>query len=335
MLRENESLLKANESLNHEKEKLLKNKDLADNQIAGLSKSVEAVQKDLKDRENQVFLSDCYASFTCYISAHVMTKENINVVYVCVYVYFHACVYVCIYLFFWFFYFQIQVLKQSWERQRKELNDCRSEITSLKMHIEGSRSGKNLVASDVDAVQSQFLEKYKEEIKSLQLEIERLKEKITSASQSTDTIYSEKVSLQTEELVGEIDENKAIISHPVDMSKVSGNDDVQPLATDNTDKHEEVSQDLLKSQSNENGSCQNSERVYKQNGELTTEDSRLHLKLDSLSGEAASENTASSYSCYRTYLFPLPGFLFYFGWIGTSHYMCTLQLSDNLYGAIS
>lgn len=57
MLRENESLLKANENLNHEKECLLKNKDLADGQIKALTKSSEALQKDLKDRENLVNLS--------------------------------------------------------------------------------------------------------------------------------------------------------------------------------------------------------------------------------------------------------------------------------------
>ena len=56
MLRENESLLKANEKLNHEKEFLLKNKDLADGQIMALTKSSEALQKDLKDKENMVIL---------------------------------------------------------------------------------------------------------------------------------------------------------------------------------------------------------------------------------------------------------------------------------------
>lgn len=57
MLRENESLQKANEKLNHEKEYLLKNKDLADGQIMALTKSSEALQKDLKDKDNLVNLS--------------------------------------------------------------------------------------------------------------------------------------------------------------------------------------------------------------------------------------------------------------------------------------
>ncbi|OVA14259.1 LisH dimerization motif [Macleaya cordata] len=51
ILRENDTLLKANEKLNLEKESLLKDKELADGQIMALTKSLEALQKDLKDRE--------------------------------------------------------------------------------------------------------------------------------------------------------------------------------------------------------------------------------------------------------------------------------------------
>ncbi|KAJ6402494.1 hypothetical protein OIU84_014568 [Salix udensis] len=208
MLRENESLLKANERLNNEKEKLLIAKDLSNNQINGLTKSLEAVQKDIKDRESQ-----------------------------------------------------IQELKQSWERQRKEINDCRSEITSLKMHIEGSRSGMNMVASDVDDVQSQSLEKYKEEIKSLQMEIVGLKAKGAYASESIDNSTSEKESHQAEEKVVEIDEDKTIVSHPVDVVGVLGNGDVLPLVL-----------------------------VTKQNGQAPSEDGRLQLESDNLGDKAASEN---------------------------------------------
>ncbi|XP_059640386.1 uncharacterized protein LOC132282661 isoform X2 [Cornus florida] len=51
MLRENETLLKSKESLKNEKESLLKNKDLADGQIMALTKSLENLQKDVKDKE--------------------------------------------------------------------------------------------------------------------------------------------------------------------------------------------------------------------------------------------------------------------------------------------
>ncbi|KAG8051820.1 hypothetical protein GUJ93_ZPchr0001g30925 [Zizania palustris] len=44
----------------------------------------------------------------------------------------------------------VQDLKQSLDVQRKELNDCRSEITALKMHIEVTRSSKQLFVGDTD-----------------------------------------------------------------------------------------------------------------------------------------------------------------------------------------
>ncbi|KAJ9173040.1 hypothetical protein P3X46_016216 [Hevea brasiliensis] len=238
MLRENASLIKANEKLNHEKEKLLKNKDLADNQISGLNKSLEAFQKDLKERENQM-----------------------------------------------------QELKQSWELQRKELNDCRAEITSLKMHIEGYRSGLSMIASDADSIQSQSLENYREEIISLQMEIERLKEKITKTPKSGDSNNNEEESLQTQEKVVEIDEDKTMISHPCDAVGVLSSEDGQSLITDNTGKPEEVSSDLSTNHSNEDIHIENNQKDIKQNGEPSLEDGAPHIELDNLNVEAASGNT--------------------------------------------
>ncbi|KAF5950548.1 hypothetical protein HYC85_012541 [Camellia sinensis] len=58
MLRANESLLKENDKLKKEKVSLLKNKDLADGQVMVLTRSLEALQKDLKDKEILVVLSD-------------------------------------------------------------------------------------------------------------------------------------------------------------------------------------------------------------------------------------------------------------------------------------
>lgn len=54
LLRENETLLKANKVLNQEKEALLKNRDLADAQIGALTKSLETLQGDLKHKEDLV-----------------------------------------------------------------------------------------------------------------------------------------------------------------------------------------------------------------------------------------------------------------------------------------
>ncbi|XP_043695775.1 RAB11-binding protein RELCH homolog isoform X2 [Telopea speciosissima] len=76
LIRENESLIKTIEKLNSEKETFLKSKEVADGQIMALMKSLEALQKDLKDREIQVQdlkqslelqrkeLNDCRAEIT-------------------------------------------------------------------------------------------------------------------------------------------------------------------------------------------------------------------------------------------------------------------------------
>ncbi|MCI41821.1 lisH domain and HEAT repeat KIAA1468-like protein, partial [Trifolium medium] len=97
-----------------------------------------------------------------------------------------------------------------------ELNDCRAEITSLKMHIEGSLSGNNLVVRE--DVQSQSLEKYEEEIKKLQVEIESLKEKNVRAPEPGNYVGSEMDNLQTDDKVIEIREDQGIISNPVDAA---------------------------------------------------------------------------------------------------------------------
>lgn len=54
LVRENEAFLKENQRLNEEKESLLKGKDLADGQIRTLTKSLGALQEDLKQKENMV-----------------------------------------------------------------------------------------------------------------------------------------------------------------------------------------------------------------------------------------------------------------------------------------
>ncbi|KAJ0962667.1 hypothetical protein J5N97_027789 [Dioscorea zingiberensis] len=76
MLRENESLTKETEKLNSEKTSLLKAKELADGQITILTKSLDAGQKDLKEKEGLVQdlkqsleaqrkeLNDCRAEIT-------------------------------------------------------------------------------------------------------------------------------------------------------------------------------------------------------------------------------------------------------------------------------
>jgi hypothetical protein len=54
LLQEKETLLKSNKKLNQENETLLMNKGLTDAQIGTLTKSLEAMQKDIREKENQV-----------------------------------------------------------------------------------------------------------------------------------------------------------------------------------------------------------------------------------------------------------------------------------------
>lgn len=204
----------------------------------------------------------------------------------------------------------MQDLRKALEHQRKELNDCRAEITALKMHIEGSCSSQNLVAPDV-VVQSQSLEKYKEEIKALRMEIERLKAKNTNAPDSVGSVYSE--STQTEEKVVEVDENKSVTSYPISMVEVLNSEEVQSLATQILDhstikQPEEASQEALTNLSNANNDLANSESILKQNDEPTPEDSVLNSKSGCLSDEA--DKTASSFSIFRiAYPFTLEFYL--------------------------
>lgn len=166
------------------------------------------------------------------------------------------------------------------------------------MHIEGSHSGWNLAATDVDHVQAESMERYKEEIKSLQMEIEGLKAKHTGAPGSVNSINSEKESIHAEEKVVEIHEDKNVISQLVDSAlRVADTEDSQ-LATQpcdtNMDKPEELSQGSLMS-SNDNSFLENSESTSKHHGELSSEDTGLLLKEDNLNVEASPEKTASSF----------------------------------------
>uniref|UniRef100_A0A7N0UIP3 HEAT repeat-containing protein n=1 Tax=Kalanchoe fedtschenkoi TaxID=63787 RepID=A0A7N0UIP3_KALFE len=165
MIRENESLNKEIARLNHDKESLLKNKDLVDVQISALSKSLESAQKDLKEKEKLV-----------------------------------------------------QESKQSIEHQRKELNDCRAEITALKVHIEGSRSGKTWISDDADNAQNSSTDKYQEQIKLLQIEIARLMSKNHHVIDSVNLDESLKEPTPAEEKVVEIDEHRSAQSQVPDFT---------------------------------------------------------------------------------------------------------------------
>ncbi|KAK7295763.1 hypothetical protein RJT34_18675 [Clitoria ternatea] len=239
LLRENETLLNANKRLNQEKESLLKSKDLEDAQIVALTKSLDAMQKDLKEKENMV-----------------------------------------------------QVLKQSLEHQRKELNDCRAEISLLRVHIEGSHSGNNMV-SNVDNAPSESLERYKEEIKKLQIENEWLKENNVRAPEPGNFVGSENDNLKTEDKVIEIHEDRGAISNSADVTLgVVHNEDspsqVVETLNEYADKHEDILPELFNSATT-NSASDTINNVSEQNVEQQAEDSSLLVKPDSVNDEAMSE----------------------------------------------
>ncbi|XP_061337410.1 uncharacterized protein LOC133284417 [Gastrolobium bilobum] len=240
-VRENETLLKANQRLNQEKESLLKDKDLADGQIGALTKSLDALQKDLKDKENLV-----------------------------------------------------QVLKQSLENQRKELNASRVEMSKLKMHIEGSDSGNNLVVSNVDNIQPESLDRYKDEIKKLQMQVQWLKQNNIVAPEPGNFVGSENETLHSEDKVIEIREDEGAISYAVDVALgVARNEDTQSQAVktinEYNDKHEDALHALF-NPANANSAFEKIE-VSEQNVGKQEGDSRLHIKPGGVNDEAISEKT--------------------------------------------
>ncbi|KAL7232019.1 hypothetical protein ACSBR2_010104 [Camellia fascicularis] len=241
MVREKESFLKENEKLKNKNESLLKNKDLTDGQVMALTRSLEALQKELKEKE-------------------ILVKD----------------------------------LKQLLDHQRKELNDCRAEITSLKMHIEGCRSGWNLAAGDIEHMQSQTLESYREEIKLLHKEIETLKSTKFVATESVESNNHDTEFMVTKDKVVVFHENNAV-SSPVEItSGVLETVGAQSLANqtsdDTSDKPETVPGETLLSSSNDNnGAIESAEHVPKNDGEPLLENNGLLLKSDSRGSEPVPE----------------------------------------------
>lgn len=197
------------------------------------------------------------------------------------------------------FSFQVQNLKQSLELQREDLNDCRAEITALKMQIEGFHSRRNLSAPDIDNAQSESLERYREEIKSLQMEIESLKSRNTNAPDSMVSICSDSETTLASEKIVEIHEDKNAISNPADEApRVEDGEDVQlqitQVSEDSKDKSVELSLGLPENPSSDISSLENTESLSKRNSEVPSEGSRPLPKLDNLNAEAAPEKTVSS-----------------------------------------
>ncbi|XP_049384303.1 uncharacterized protein LOC125848482 [Solanum stenotomum] len=246
MLRENESLVKENDKLKHEKQSLLKSKDMADAQVKVLAKSLEALQKEMKDKE-----------------------------------------------------ILVQSLKQSLESQRQELNECRAEITSLKMHIEGARSARNFVASDFEGVDLPSTDSYKEEIKVLQNEIQRLKLATNSLNgESLENIYEETRNTCPENEVEKssdhnvFDDSAGVSSGDLGAAgsqlSMTQTSDSQLLMTQ-TSADTITEPERVVEVSHDNCVGDKVENVLKQNGELPSEAKGLILKPDNLLVESNAQ----------------------------------------------
>lgn len=192
-------------------------------------------------------------------------------------------------------------MKQSLDSQRQELNECRAEITSLKMHIEGARSARNFVASDFEGIDLPSTDSYKEEIKVLQNEIQRLK-------LATDSLNSESPENINEETRNTRPENEVEKSsdHNVfdDSAGVSSGDlgtaDSQLLMTQ-TSADTITEPEKVVVVSHDNGVGDKAENVLKHNGELPSEAKRLILKPDNLLVESNAQKIVSSLSQIYTW----------------------------------
>ncbi|KAG5623644.1 hypothetical protein H5410_008862 [Solanum commersonii] len=236
MLRENELLVKENDKLKHEKQSLLKSKDMADAQVTVLAKSLEALQKEMKDKE-----------------------------------------------------ILVQSLKQSLESQRQELNECRAEITSLKMHIEGARSARNFVASDFEGADLPSTDSYKEEIKVLQNEIQRLK----LATNSLNSESLENINEETRNTCPENEVEKSSDHNVFDDSAGVSSGDLgaagSQLSMTQTSADTITEPERVVEVSHDNCVGDKVENVLKHNGELPSEAKGLILKPDNLLVESNAQ----------------------------------------------
>ncbi|CAL5348340.1 unnamed protein product [Camellia sinensis] len=143
MLRANESLLKENDKLKKEKVSLLKNKDLADGQVMVLTRSLEALQKDLKDKEILVQdlkqslerqrkeLNDCRAEITS-LKMHIEgSRSRWNL-----------------------------VAGEIEHAQSESLESYKEEIKLLQKEIESLKAGKFIVTESVESIdhETKFIE---------------------------------------------------------------------------------------------------------------------------------------------------------------------------------
>ncbi|XP_021763619.1 lisH domain and HEAT repeat-containing protein KIAA1468 homolog [Chenopodium quinoa] len=220
ILREKESLLKENERLSHEKDCLQKNKEVADGQITALTRSIDSLQKELKEKD-----------------------------------------------------ILVQKMKQLSENQRKELNDCRVEITYLKMQIEGWRSGKTQSTSNADHSQPHSLENPTEETNSMLMDTGEAETSLACAV--FDSTIPEEIA-QKEVIAVDVPEGESTSSVPV-----HGSTEFEALRSEDAESN---TAEMLNGQANE---------VQKNSPEAMSPESGSQADAD-ICGDKLPDNTSVS-----------------------------------------
>lgn len=179
----------------------------------------------------------------------------------------------------------MQSLKQSSEHQRRNLNDCRAEITSLKMHIEGSRAGQYVSTNESDPVQLQSVENVEEKRISLPEEVEKPIVEKGGGLISENSISTEKGHIQTkDDLV--VEEVKNIIADQREVAVEANNVSYETL---NLENQNEVSNYFL-SPSNGYSSPRDLGSILKVDPGIGR---GSNSKSENANGEGASEEMAS------------------------------------------
>lgn len=178
-------------------------------------------------------------------------------------------------------------MKQSSEHQRRNLNDCRAEITSLKMHIEGSRAGQYVSANEGNPVQSQSVENVTEQISSLPGEVEKQTVERDGGLISENSVSAEEGHIRTEDKKVE-EEVKNIIADQREVAAEASSVSYKTLYN-TLENQKEVSNYLL-NPSNGNFSPKDLESILKVDPGIGR---GSNSKSENANGEAASEEMAS------------------------------------------
>lgn len=195
--------------------------------------------------------------------------------------------------------YQVQDLKKTVKSQRKELNDCRAEITSLKMLIDGARSGKIVLATDSTPVQS-ITESHSDNVKLLSNEVEMSEANTSMNASSTESVKREE---------GKVGEIEAFEEEQVNDSETAA---IGPLADgitadmqgnqcsdDTTSITETVLEDLMTSLG-DSGLAGKSGDFSKDNGKPSSEMDSLSTKLEKFDAELNTEKMVKFFFLFGT-----------------------------------